>query len=83
MSFEIKYHNSRIRKYLDKYSPQEKKKILDIIENKLKNLSPFTKGIKKIKSDLMVAEINTQHFVLQLEPEKSASEIEKFIKSVK
>ena len=39
-------------------------------------------GIKKIKNDLMVAEINTQHFILQLEPEKSAREIEKFLRLI-
>lgn len=39
-------------------------------------------GIKRIKSDLIVTEINTAHFILQLEPEKSADEIEKFIKSL-
>jgi len=40
-------------------------------------------GIKKIKNDLIVAEINTQHFVLQLEPEQSANEIEKFLRLIK
>lgn len=39
-------------------------------------------GIKRIKSDLIVAEIDTEHFILQLEPEKSAVEVEKFIKSI-
>ncbi len=40
-------------------------------------------GIKKIKNDLMMAEINTQHFILQLEPEASAAEIEKFLRLIK
>ena len=40
-------------------------------------------GIKRIKSDLIVAEIDTEHFILQLEPKKSADEIEKFIKSIR
>jgi len=39
-------------------------------------------GIKRIKSDLIVTEIDTEHFILQLEPKKSADEIEKFIKSI-
>ena len=38
--------------------------------------------IKRIKMDLIVTEIDTEHFILQLEPEKSAEEIEKFIKSI-
>ncbi len=40
-------------------------------------------GIKRIKSDLIVTEIDTEHFILQLEPKKSAAEIEKFIKSIR
>jgi pimeloyl-ACP methyl ester carboxylesterase len=39
-------------------------------------------GIKRIKGDLMVTEVDTWHFILQLEPKKSADEIEKFIKSI-
>lgn len=39
-------------------------------------------GIKKIKKDLIVTEIDTQHFILQLEPERSAGEIERFMKSL-
>lgn len=40
-------------------------------------------GIKKIKRDLIVTEIDTQHFILQLEPKKSADEIEKFLTLIK
>ena len=40
-------------------------------------------GIKRIKSDMIVTEIDTEHFILQLEPKKSADEIEKFIKSIR
>jgi len=39
-------------------------------------------GIKKIRRELIVTEINTQHFILQLEPKKSADEIEIFIKTI-
>ena len=39
-------------------------------------------GIKKIKRDLIVAEIDTQHLILQLEPEKSADIIKEFIKTI-
>ncbi|MDH3768178.1 MAG: alpha/beta hydrolase [Gammaproteobacteria bacterium] len=38
--------------------------------------------IKAVKPELRVTEIDTQHFVLQLEPEKSAAEIERFMLSV-
>ncbi|HDZ62360.1 MAG TPA: alpha/beta hydrolase [Nitrospirae bacterium] len=39
------------------------------------------KNIKKIKKDVQEIKIDTLHFVLQLEPEKSAKEIIKFIES--
>jgi len=37
--------------------------------------------IRKIKRHVIVTELDTQHFTLQLEPERSADEIEKFIQS--
>jgi len=39
-------------------------------------------AIKRLKKDMEVIEIDTQHFLLQLEPEKSADEITKFIKAI-
>jgi surfactin synthase thioesterase subunit len=36
-------------------------------------------SIKKIKSDVKVSEIDTQHLILQLEPKIAAAEIEKFL----
>lgn len=39
-------------------------------------------GIKRVKRDMEVIEIDTQHFQLQLEPEKAANEIIKFIKAI-
>jgi pimeloyl-ACP methyl ester carboxylesterase len=39
-------------------------------------------SIKKIKPDIKVSEIGTQHLILQLEPKIAAEEIEKFLKSI-
>jgi pimeloyl-[acyl-carrier protein] methyl ester esterase len=39
-------------------------------------------GMKTLKPNLTVAEIDTQHFVLQLEPKKSAVEIVSFIERI-
>ena len=36
-------------------------------------------AIKRLKKDIEVIDVDTQHFLLQLEPEKSADEITKFI----
>jgi pimeloyl-ACP methyl ester carboxylesterase len=39
-------------------------------------------GMKTLKPNLTVAEIDTQHFVLQLEPKKSAVKIERFMETI-
>ncbi len=39
-------------------------------------------GMKTLKPNLTVAEIDTQHFVLQLEPKKSAVQIERFMETI-
>ena len=39
-------------------------------------------SIKKIKRDVKVSEIDTQHLILQIEPKIAAEEIEKFLKSI-
>jgi pimeloyl-ACP methyl ester carboxylesterase len=39
-------------------------------------------AIKRLREDTEVIDIDTQHFLLQLEPEKAADEITKFIKTL-
>jgi pimeloyl-ACP methyl ester carboxylesterase len=39
-------------------------------------------GMKTIKPNLTVVEIDTQHFLLQLEPKKSAGQIERFMETI-
>ena len=40
------------------------------------------KRIKRLKKDIKVIDIDTQHFLLQLEPEKAADEITRFIETI-
>lgn len=39
-------------------------------------------GMRTLKPTMMVAEIDTQHFLLQLEPKKSAVQIERFMETI-
>ena len=39
-------------------------------------------GMKSLKPNLTVVEIDTQHFVLQLEPKKSSVQIERFVETI-
>ncbi len=47
--YKVQYKSVKILKALNKLHPQERKRIIQKIEKKLKNYSPFIKGIKKLE----------------------------------
>jgi mRNA-degrading endonuclease RelE of RelBE toxin-antitoxin system len=63
--YSVGYESNKVKKSLNSYHPDERERILDKIEEKLRHYHPLTKGVRKIGKNQFRIRIGNQRVVFR------------------